>query len=143
MAYSNFFTLKLIGNTTTTVLVCSKKCSTDLKTGKFCDNCGAVLSEITIPINQHQIIDDLREFSYECHYLLDEDGTSYSDGSGNNIEEDIRKFSVKYPNVIFQLDGEYESGLEENPSRDFFKNGKHQTTKTIITFEKFDESKLK
>jgi hypothetical protein len=54
---------------------------------------------------------------------------------------DMTKLSEEFPDVIFCLDG----NGEENGDiwRAYYKNGKAQMCKAEITFEQFDESKLK
>jgi hypothetical protein len=56
-------------------------------------------------------------------------------------EDDMKTVSKKHPTVVFLLTGEG----EEQPDlwHKYFKNGKMQTARAIVTYEKFDENKLK
>jgi hypothetical protein len=69
-----------------------------------------------------------------------------SDGSCNNEsiwyghKDDLKEFSLKYPEVVFKLIGEGEK------SGDFwiiyFKDGKIQDCLRVVTYEPYDEKKL-
>lgn len=56
-------------------------------------------------------------------------------------EEDMRRYSEKYPNVLFKLYGDG----EENGDLwvEYYRNGLMQREKAKITFNEFNESKLK
>lgn len=55
-------------------------------------------------------------------------------------ENDMRKYSKLYPNLIFVLRCE---GEEFDDIRiEYYKNGKVQKTKAVLVFDQFDESKL-
>ena len=56
-------------------------------------------------------------------------------------ERDMRDFSKKYPDILFILSGEGEEN--EDVWRAYFKNGKMQKCKAIISFDPFDADKLK
>lgn len=56
-------------------------------------------------------------------------------------EKDMKTYSQKYPEVLFILSGEGEESGDI--WRKYFKNGRVQTCKAKITFDEFDESKLK
>ena len=56
-------------------------------------------------------------------------------------EEDMKQYSFRYPDTIFELSGEGEESGDI--WKKYYKNGKVQVCKAIITFDEFDESKLK
>ena len=55
-------------------------------------------------------------------------------------EEVLKTFSLEYPDVLFTLEGVGEEAGDQWVK--YFKNGKIQVSKAIITFEQFDEGKL-
>lgn len=83
-------------------------------------------------------LEDIKyQISNECGYnTLWEESVKWYDH-----EKDMRDFSRKYPEVVFELSGEG----EENGDiwKAYFKNGKMQRCKAIITFDSFDEAKMK
>ncbi len=141
MGYSNSFELSIRGDAKVMVQFC-EKCN-GVRTGKFCSDCGELLIDKLVDVDEIKIFDELRKDSEECAFLLDEDGSSYEEGSGYSINDDIQKFSRKYPNIVFELNTTWDIGFDDAPSRDFYKNGKHQTTKTKVIFEDFNEFNLK
>jgi two-component SAPR family response regulator len=88
----------------------------------------------------HFITDEMRE-------MLDEVSTyDWSDdlmmnGKWYPWEVDMRLFSQKFPGVLFKLHGEGEESGDIWEA--YFKDGKAQMCRAVITFEEFDESKLK
>lgn len=92
--------------------------------------------ELTIIDGEDYKIDYEKEIAENTDYsILFDGGIKWYD-----CEKDMKKFSKKYPNTTFLVDGEG----EENGDiwKAYFKNGKMFKTKAIITFEEFDESKL-
>lgn len=146
MSYDNRFKLKIEGNKKTIVHYC-ENCG-EIKKGKFCSNCGTKLVEkeegmdIRASSTGSQIIKELLNKSEECAYLLDEFGRSNEPGSGHTINSDIKEFSKNHPELLFVLDIDWDSGFGDPPSREYIKNGKRHSAKSIITFEKFNEAKL-
>lgn len=76
-----------------------------------------------------------------------EEMSGYGDETFNNqikwydYENDMKRISKKYPEVIFCL-----RGYGEEPGdlwMRYFKNGKIQHSKGKVVFDEFDESKLK
>jgi len=101
MRYNNSFILSICGEAKMKVQFC-EKCN-EVKTGKFCSDCGGQLTDKMIDVKEEQIFSELRQESEDCGYLLDEVGSSYENGSGGNVIDDIKKFSKKYPDLIFEL----------------------------------------
>lgn len=79
-------------------------------------------------------------------HILKEIGCDYSNPFDDSCkwyshEQDMFKVSEKYPNAIFKLSGQGEDA--EDIWVKYFKDGKMQTCKAKITFEEYDESKLR
>jgi hypothetical protein len=84
----------------------------------------------------------LRGFSEEAEYALDEDGNcSGEDTQWYDHEKDLIRLSEMFPDIIFRLrgNGQYPQDMWEK----YYKNGKSQLCKARITFDPFDEDKLK
>jgi len=105
-----------------------EKCN-DFRTGKFCSDCGTKLSQKETQLDSDKIISELRDFSEAVDYALEEPC------NGHNMGEDILSFSTKYPNIIFQLDVNWDAGFGDTPSRYFFKNGVKQNATPKIKFD--------
>lgn len=87
-----------------------------------------------------RIIDEFREANEDFGYAIDEDGTAYEQCKWYEHDDDMEKLSKIYPNYVFSIE---RSGEESGDiDKTYYKNGKSQTCKAIITFEPFDETKL-
>lgn len=144
MGYSNRFTLEVIsGQVEVMPGMSCPKCKTEYSTEeKFCSQDG---TQLTAKINEKPIDDLIARFrkeSDDASYLLNDDGSSEESGNGYSIESDLVRFSKQYPLALFRLDGEYEMGLGENPSRAFIQDGKIQRCQSTLTFEEYDPSKM-
>jgi len=98
---------------------------------KFCQQCGKAFSTVSL---LNKLKDEI---------LSTYGGAGFAE-SGEvkwyDHEEDMRKFSKKYPNIIFALHGEGEESGDI--WRKYFKAGKMQEAKAKITLDEFDASKL-
>jgi len=86
----------------------------------------------------------IQQFREECEYAahcLNEDGSSGESGKWYEHEDDMRAFSLEHPGVLFEMTGEGEEN--EDMWRKYFKDGKMQRCEARITFDDFDENKLK
>lgn len=72
-------------------------------------------------------VDDLLD------YMMD-------DSKWYDHEEDMTKLSIRHPTLLFELYGKGEDGEQW---KKYFKNGKSFTTYATVTFEEFNEKKLK
>ena len=91
--------------------------------------------------NDRDIITALRAECSNADYALDEIGEPCDSCKWYDHDDDIKSFSLKYPDVIFHLHGEGEEAADVWNT--YYKNGKMQHCPAIITFEPFDENKLK
>lgn len=92
---------------------------------------------VTGDIDHDQLLDTLSEIT---GYTWDNDLT-LSDVKWYDYKGHMKIISTMFPDVVFTLHGDG----EENGDiwQQYFKNGKSQYAKAEITFEKFDEFKLK
>ena len=92
-------------------------------------------------IDEDSIFEDLRATSEDAKYAIDEDGNSNDSCKWYESTNEILSFSKKYPNWLFTLTGEGEESGDM--WKKYFLNGKVQEAKAKITFDEFDEKKLK
>ncbi|CAM3634827.1 hypothetical protein [Mesobacillus zeae] len=78
---------------------------------------------------------------FDLEYILDEDGNPYDSCKWYDHEKDMRSFSKLYPDVTFVLSGEGEEAGDL--WKKYFRNGKMHECSVFITYEAFDESKLR
>jgi hypothetical protein len=89
----------------------------------------------------YDLISQLREESEEAKYAIDSNGECEEQCKWYSHEKELRAFSAKHPDVTFMLSGE-----GEEPGdiwREYYKGGRMQKCKAIITFDDYDERKLK
>ena len=56
-------------------------------------------------------------------------------------EKHCKEVSIEFPNTVIKVEGDGEE--QGDQWKAYIKNGKMQLAKAIVTFESFDESKLK
>lgn len=93
-----------------------------------------------IEVDETFIINELRNFSSEAKYALDEDGESGEACKWYTHAEDLIKFSLNYPTWLFTLSGEGEESGDV--WRLYVLDGKKQLAKAKLTFDDFDFNKL-
>ncbi len=97
-------------------------------------------TEYYLSANDQSIVDGAEENLYNISGYQIEFG--WNDGcKWYDHVKDMKLLSKMYPEVIFTLQGEGEES--DDLWVKYFKNGKMQECKAEITYEKFDESKLK
>lgn len=90
--------------------------------------------------SDHFVTDEMRETLDEIStYEWSDDLTT--NGKWYPWEVDMRLISLKFPGVLFKLHGEGEEGGDIWEA--YFKDGKAQMCQAMITFQPFDESKMK
>lgn len=87
------------------------------------------------------IIEEFREIDGNAKYAIDANGDCQEWTKWYDHEEDLKNFSKNYPDVIFILSGEGEESGDI--WKKYFKNGKMQVAQAKISFEEFNENKLK
>jgi len=73
-------------------------------------------------------------------YALDENGDSNESCKWYDHEKELKAFSLKHPDALFELKGEGEESGDIWIK--YIRNGKCQTCKAKLLFEDYDESKL-
>lgn len=144
MSYENRFSLKIIELPDVEMEIkecgiCGHKYNLE---DSFCRNDLSKLVTIKKSATQADIISQFKVFS-DDGYLISSGGGSASSGNGRSIESDLIRFSKALPDLVFQLDVEWESGLGDNPQRVYIKNGKSKKHDAIITFADYKEEDLK
>ena len=96
-----------------------------------------VSSKDLLPEKYQQQLEEISSYEFDNHgnELLLQDVKWY------NHDAHMVALSLLYPNVLFSVEGE-----GEDPGdlwKAYYKNGKSQTCKAIITFEPYDEGKMK
>lgn len=87
--------------------------------------------------------DLIRQFRDECEeaqYCLDENGNCNEEGKWYESDKDMKAFSLKHPEALFEMNGSGENS--DDIWRQYWKNGKVQNVETERTYEPFDNEKL-
>ncbi len=112
-------------------------CKHDKKGVKFCPECGVQVGMIDIFDVVVQHLKENYSDNYDISSIVDE----VSDGwKWYEHEKTMREISAKFPSVLFTLIGKGEEAGDM--WRKYFKSGKMQTAKAVISFDTFDEKKL-
>lgn len=90
--------------------------------------------------NPSNFIRILKNECEDADYALDEDGYTREETKWYTYNDDLKKFSKKYNNLIFILTGIGEEG--DDIWREYFNNGKSHYTKAKLAFDDYDEGKL-
>jgi hypothetical protein len=88
----------------------------------------------------YDILNDIIESDMDTFYGLDTDGSTLDSVKWYSHEEDMKRVSLKYPDLVFKLRGEGEEAGDMWIH--YYKNGKVQKCEAKITFDEFDENKL-
>ena len=124
MGYSNNYSLKVEGKVTKKVKT-SEYCECGIISElNFCGKCGVKLVEKEIELDGSYVVEEfVKEYEDgDAGYLLEEDGSTNESGSGYGIDDEVKEFSKKYPQLTFILSCQYDSGLVEEgePGTDYF-----------------------
>jgi len=92
-------------------------------------------------LNESDIIDDLREHNQDAHKALDDCGQTQEPTKWYDMDKDMKEFSKKYPEVLFEMRREGESGGDDQCNY-YFRNGKMQECWVHLTFPDFDPDKM-
>jgi len=87
------------------------------------------------------IISTLLKENEDAAWALDDEGYSKNEAKWYNAQEDIKSFSIKYPNTLFKLFGDGEES--EDLWVLFAKNDKSYVEELVNRNIKFKKSKLK
>lgn len=94
-----------------------------------------------VPEENKVLIQVLRNENPEAEDAFDENGRAEDCVKWYNHRTDMCNFSKNHPEVLFELDGEGEEG--EDLWKEYYKEGKYQEARGKVTYDDFDETKLK
>lgn len=96
--------------------------------------------ELTVIHGDSELISELREDSEGANYAIDDNGDTNESCKWYEHERDLRSFSSKHSGVLFMLSGEGEEAGDL--WHEYYKDGKMQRCKAVITFDEFKEELL-
>lgn len=85
--------------------------------------------------------EEIREYIEEDDYMSHAIGKCWDECKWYDHEADMLEMSRKFPEALFELTGEGEDSGDM--WRKYFRNGKMQSCPAQITYEPFDETKLR
>lgn len=91
--------------------------------------------------NDYDLIKELRQANDSARWAIEDGGGTQEACKWYEHENDLLTFSKLHPLVLFTLSGEGEEAGDM--WKKYFLNGKMQTCKAQITYEGFNQSKLK
>ena len=91
--------------------------------------------------DQDEIIADLRNNNECAHKALDESGNTNDQTKWYDMDKDMKEFSKKYPEVLFEMERHGESGGDDQCNY-YFRNGKKQECWVELKFPDFDPDKM-
>lgn len=91
--------------------------------------------------NDEEFITVFNEVSDYRGLLDDQCGTHYMNAKWYCYEKDMLEISGRMPGVLFTVSGEGEEN--DDIWKSYFKDGKTQFCQAIVTFEPYDEGKMK
>ena len=110
------------------------------KGAKFCPECGVSTSPVDVETLISKWIKQEKLQNNDFCYGISEFGKSNDSCKWYQHDDDMKKLSEKFPNVIFTLEG---TGEEPGDQwKKYYFDGKVQEAKAIITFDEFDKNKL-
>ena len=108
--------------------------------GYYTDYFIEIIDEKNENVDFEKIVEDLEQISGE---YIESDASRFLDNTNAKWygwEKDIKTLSLKYPNLLFKING---IGEEYNDIwRAYIKNGKIQFTRAKLIFDNYDSSKL-
>lgn len=90
--------------------------------------------------NALAILAQFRRTNENAAYALDAEGSTESDAKWYDHDTELKEFSRSYPDALFVLYGDGESG--EDFWYSYFRDGKVQNAPVRLEFDEFEESKL-
>ena len=87
------------------------------------------------------IIADLRNNNMDAHKALQVDGNTLEPTKWYDMDKDMKEFSKKYPEVLFEMERHGESGGDDQCNY-YFRNGKKQECWVELKFPDFDPDKM-
>ena len=95
--------------------------------------------ELEVQQGSNDLIQELRLDYASAEYAIDRNGNTKNTATWYEHEADMKLFSSKHPEALFMLSGE---GQGLDLWRQYYKNGKVQHCKGVITYPAFNSDLL-